>query len=87
MKFNEYPWHDAVVKSIHIDRSNSGYKDFILLEVVWPDDSCSSVIFQEVYFARLSMNFGIVAPEAILAAFEAPADDPELVKVRRTWRL
>ena len=45
----------------------------------------NSVIFHEVYFARLSMNFSIVAPEAILAAFEAPADDPELVKVSRTW--
>ena len=38
MNFNEYYWHDAIIKNIQIERNNPGVKDTILLEIEWPEN-------------------------------------------------
>lgn len=61
MNFEDYHWHDTQIKNIEIDRSNLGKNDIVSFELNWADKSSGRLIFEEVYWARLNLNFGIVA--------------------------
>lgn len=67
--FNDYEWHDAVLKDLHIDRSNPGHNDTISMDIVWPDETKSIIIFEDVYKAVIDMNFGFIALESIDLAY------------------
>lgn len=69
LKFNDLYWHDSVIENIFIDRSNPGNRDEVRIEVDWYDQPKSYLIFEDVYFANLNLNFGVVAPESIRKAF------------------
>ena len=44
MNFNDYCWHDAIIKNIKIDRSNPGITDAITFHVKWPDEKGNAIL-------------------------------------------
>ncbi|MGV8094868.1 MAG: hypothetical protein AB2L24_23700 [Mangrovibacterium sp.] len=86
MNFNDYTWHDAIIKNILVDRMHPGKEDTISYEIVWPNNNTSQVIFQDVYWAKMILGFGVIAEECILEAFIAPKDDLDLVSFRGKWK-
>jgi hypothetical protein len=85
MNFEEYYWHDAQIKHIEIDRSNLGNNDVVSFELNWADKSSGRLIFEEVYWARLNLNFGIVASECIDNAFVTEHNDEDLINLYKLW--
>lgn len=85
MNFNDYQWHDAIIKHINIDRTNPGNKDVIEMKILWPDDTSSLVTFTDVWWCNLSLNFGVVASESILIAQTVENNDTDLQQVY-SWR-
>ncbi|MVT08112.1 hypothetical protein [Chitinophaga tropicalis] len=81
--FDDCYWHDSILKSIYIDRSNPGHVDTIEMIIDWYDEPESRIIFKDVYLFKATMNFGIIAHESILTAGIAPLDDPDLVEFYR----
>ena len=88
MKFDELDWHDAILQNIQIDRNNPGEVDTIVLTIVWPDDTKSKIVFNDVYWANLTLNFGIVASESIDSASELidVEDDMDMRNLIQKWR-
>lgn len=84
-KFNLLEWHDATLKSINIDRSNAGQNDIIELNIVWPSGIENKLIFNDVYYANLSLNFGIIAEESILDAYIIDESNVEIIKIKEKW--
>lgn len=87
MNFSDYHWHDAIVKSIKIDRAAPGVNDIIIFDIEWPDEEGKTLfIFEEVYWADLKLNFGVVADETILNAIELASDNQDLVNFYSKWK-
>lgn len=86
MNFGDYCWHDTQIKNIEIDRSNPGNNDVVSFELSWADESSGKLIFEGVYWARLNLNFGIIASECIDAAFVAECNDEDLINLYKLWR-
>lgn len=82
--FDSLHWHDAVIKSIIIDRTNAGINDTIELIIEWPTEVINRLIFKDVYFANLRMNFGVIAEEAILDAKEI--NDESVENIKEKWK-
>jgi hypothetical protein len=85
MNFEDYHWHDAQIKNIEIDRSNLGNKDIVSFELNWADKGSGRLIFEEVYWSRLNLNFGIVASECIDNAFVTEQNDEDLINLYKLW--
>lgn len=85
MNFNQYDWHDAIIKLISIDRNKPGVNDKITFEIEWEDRRKSILEFEEVYWASMLLNFGIVAEETILNAQTLNKDDTDLVNFYTSW--
>lgn len=86
MDFNDYNWHDSIIKNIVIDRNNPGTNDSILIEIIWPDNKENTICFNGVYRANFDMNFGIVCPENILNAYITSKDDRTMVDFFLRWK-
>ncbi len=86
MNFNELNWHDAVIDNIELDRKNPGSNDVILFDIKWPTGQTSKIVFEDVYFAKMNLNFGVVAPESILSAFVSEKDDIDLINFYSKWK-
>ena len=87
MNINEFPWHDAILSNIAIDRRSPGINDTVKFEIQWPGiPRPSTLIFQDVYWVEMKLNFGIVAEETILTAIEMNEDDIDLQKFYSTWK-
>lgn len=83
-EFNTFPWHDAELKEIIIDRDN---KDVIKVLIHWPENygNHSEVIeFFDCYALQTDMHFGIVPPDYILDA-ECIIESKELDNIKKTW--
>ncbi|TDQ79057.1 hypothetical protein [Sphingobacterium yanglingense] len=80
MRFEDLYWHDSIIKNVTIDRTRPGYQDTIVFDIDWYDTGLAKLVFEEVSWAQMEMNFGIVCHEAIDTAFEAPPDDTDLVR-------
>lgn len=86
MPFNDYSWHDAVIKKIEIDRTDPGIMDSIIFCIEWPDKEGKVIfVFEEVYWTEMKLNFGIVADETILDASELNSDNQELANFYSGW--
>ncbi|WP_354301246.1 hypothetical protein [Pedobacter sp. UYP1] len=85
MKFEDYYWHDSEIRNITIDRTNPGNKDTIVLEVDWTNKGLGQLVFENVYWASLNMNFGIVAVECIDFAYVADQNDIALNNIYSKW--
>lgn len=85
MDFNNFDWHDSTLSKIIIDRSNPGKIDIIQLDIIWPDETKSSIVFKDVYWAKLLMGFGVIASESISHAYLALPNDKDLVLIKSKW--
>lgn len=83
MKFEDIEWHDQTLIGIDINRTNPGNTDSIRLNVLI-DDVDMEVLFQNVYFADIKMNFGVIAQESISYAIINNADI-EITNVQKKW--
>lgn len=86
MDFNQYNWHDAIVKFIDIDRNEPGVNDRITFAIEWSNGKKSTLIFEDVYWASMSLNFGIVAHETILKAESLDKNDADLIRFYADWK-
>lgn len=86
LDFNSLEWHDAVIKSIVIDRSDPGTIDTIEFLIHWPSGYNSKVVFKDVYMAVLSLNFGVVAEESILDASLVEEQTLDMQSLKDKWR-
>ncbi|HFK5506804.1 hypothetical protein [Elizabethkingia anophelis] len=85
MKFNDLYWHDSVIKNIIIDRNDPGKQDVLLLEIDWYDTGLGFIIFENVYWVQINMNFGVIAEEAVYEAFVAPSNDVDVINFNKKW--
>ena len=83
MKFEDIEWHDQILNGININRTNPGNNDSIEMKVVI-DGIEMIVLFDDVYFADIKMNFGVVAEESIRYAI-INNDDVEIINIQRKW--
>jgi hypothetical protein len=87
MNFNKLYWHDSVIKNITINRDNPGIKDKIEFEIIWADNQERvNLSFEDVYWARMDLNFGIVVDENILQGYLLPNNDEDLINLYVKWR-
>ncbi len=82
--FAGLPWHDASISRIEIDRRDPGRRDEVVVDVTWPDGTASRIRFQECWRIEALMNFGVVAPETVLTAWEV-SDNAGLQLIRDSW--
>ncbi|PWN60729.1 hypothetical protein C1638_019880 [Chryseobacterium oncorhynchi] len=84
MNINDYTWHDKVLLNINIDRRNSGIIDEVCFEI---DDNeiSKNLVFREVYWLNLNLNFGMVAEESILNIQRLNDDDSDLLSLYKKW--
>lgn len=86
-KFEDYHWHDSIVHNISLDRSNPGYNDTLELEIAfYPEDKISKLIFEDLRYLKMDLNFGIIAHETILDAIELENSDEDLKKFYSSWK-
>ncbi len=87
MNFNDFNWHDVVIRNIQIDRGNPGNNDTILFEIEWSEENeKGTLIFEEVYWASMNFNFGIIADESILDATQLDEQNEDLVNFYSKWK-
>ena len=85
INFKELPWHDSILESLNIDRTNPGENDIIQLNVIWPLERYSQRLqFNECYAIDMQMNFGIIASETILTA-DCLTQSAALENIRNLW--
>lgn len=84
-KFNAFEWHDAIIKSIIIDRSNAGNNDIIEMFITWPSEIESKIVFKDVYHANLSLNFGVIAEDTIMDASIIDSSDIDILNIKNKW--
>jgi len=83
----DFYWHDSVIKNIKINRDNPGVKDEIEIEIVWADnEERVNFVFEDVCWARMDLNFGIVANENILQGYHLPNNDEDLINFYSKWK-
>lgn len=59
--FDDCYWHDSILESIYIDRSNPGHNDSVDIIVKWYEDkSRSKLVFKDVYLFKAAMNLGLL---------------------------
>ncbi|WP_312193431.1 hypothetical protein [Sphingobacterium sp.] len=85
LQFEELYWHDSIVKDIVIDKGTDRINDTICFEIDWYDVGLRKLLFENVYWARLELNFGIHGNDFIDYGYIAPEDDVDLLKVRSKW--
>ncbi len=85
MDFNSLEWHDAIITNIELDRRNPGMNDTVVFDITWPNEQKSPLIFEDVYSVKMTLNFGIVAPETILSAV-AEDECPDLEDFYSKWK-
>ena len=87
MQFEDFYWHDAIIKNIIIDRNCPGVKDEIKIKIKWPEDNgYVNFIFEEVYWSRFELNFGIFVEENILQAHVLQDADEDLIHFYLLWK-
>ena len=86
MNFNDFNWHDAVIKKITVDRNKPGIIDIVNFEIEWPEGGRVELIFEEAYWAKMTLNFGIVADETILNAFIGDETDQDIINFYSKWK-
>lgn len=85
MNFNDYNWHDSVIKKIEIEKSELREMDTIVFDIEWYNNTSNKLIFENVYKAKFNMNFGIAGLEVIDFAFISDKDI-ELSDFYETWK-
>jgi hypothetical protein len=85
MNFIDHPWHDAVLKEVKIDRSDPGNNDTITMIVAWQNGLKNTFVFKDVYYAKLDLNFGIIADECISDVEYLSKSDKDVIDFLQKW--
>jgi hypothetical protein len=86
MNFSDFYWHDAIIENIQINRLNPGNEDTIKFEIVWPENiGRVTFVFEEVYWAMMNLNFGIISHETIQSAYILEDNNQDLVNFYSKW--
>lgn len=80
--FNDFYWHDSIIKDININRTNPGNIDEISIDIDLVDMGLKKILFENVYYAKLDMNFGIIASESI--DFACILNDEEILNAYKS---
>lgn len=86
MNFNNIEWHDSVLKEIFIDRKDPGNNDVLVLSIEFQDKSLKNIIFEDVYWSSLNLNFGVIADETIFEAFTEGKENEDLKRIYTKWK-
>lgn len=87
LHINDYQWHDTAIKKIEIPRFVPGVQDKIVITVVWGNNGTeNTVIFENVYWANLTLGFGIVVDEDCIDDADENTEDPDLLKITELWK-
>ena len=78
MNFHDLEWHDAIIKSIKVDRSDPELIDTIALEIHWPNDENNTVLFEGVDWANIDLHFYYLGPDYISDATVLERVDDEV---------
>jgi hypothetical protein len=84
--FDSFPWHDAQLKELLVDRRDPGERDVVQMLVAWPEGGESKFLFHDCYAMTANMYFGVIAAESIANA-SLIANDEGLLSVQERWRL
>ncbi|RMZ60052.1 hypothetical protein D1632_10700 [Chryseobacterium nematophagum] len=84
MNINDYVWHDKVLLNINIDRKKPGIIDEVSFEIE-DNNVLKKLIFKEVYWLNLNLNFGVIAEESILNIQCLNKDDYDLSLLYKKW--
>lgn len=84
--FNKLGWHDAIIDKITIDRGCPGVIDTVDINIIWTDETKNKLRFENVYWADLNMNFGIVAAESILKAVSKGRECAPVIECYNKWK-
>ena len=82
--FDDLPWHDAELLSVEVDRRRAGHVDEVVIVVRWPDATTSRIRFLDCWRLEALMNFGIVAVETVLSAWE-DGENEGVRRIQDTW--
>lgn len=85
MKFNDFEWHDAVIKSVIIDRCNPGKIDNIAFKIEFLS-GIADIIFTDVFKANFDMNFNMIATESIWDAYNEGEENNMVQKVYEDYK-
>ena len=86
MEFNNFEWHDSIIKNVIIDRNNPGKNDILQMEIIWPDGTNNTIYFKDVYWANLDMNFGVVSSESVFKAYSEGKENEILRSFYKKWK-
>jgi hypothetical protein len=80
MDIRDIYWHDSVILNILIDRKSPGKIDTIQFEVDWQDIGLKKIVFEDIFWAKLDLNMGMIVQECFDSAYIANDDDLDVVK-------
>ncbi|MCG7282006.1 hypothetical protein MHJ94_11975 [Chryseobacterium taklimakanense] len=84
-KLEDFNWHDKILHQILIDRSAPGIIDEVIIDLK-DIDSFIRIVFKEVYWLSMDMNFGIVSEDSILRlVISENENDEDLISFYRKW--
>ncbi|HTN36211.1 MAG TPA: hypothetical protein VL053_04000 [Arachidicoccus sp.] len=87
MNYNDFFWHDAIIKNIQIDGNNPGIKDTMIFEIKWPEEKGrTTFVFEDIYSAEMSLNIGIVSDETILNSMQLEENNEYLTNFYSKWK-
>lgn len=87
----DFYWHDAVIKSVIIDRNDPGVVDEIWIDVVCPAENenekgiIQRVVFESVFWANLYLNFGHFG-DNVCNVDMLDSNDKDLVDFYSKWK-
>ena len=87
----DFYWHDAVIKSVIIDRNDPGVVDEIWVDVVCPAENenekviIQRVVFESVFWANLYLNFGHFG-DNVCNVDMLDSNDKDLVDFYSKWK-
>ena len=96
----DFYWHDAVMKSIIIDRNNPTVVDEIGIDIEWPvgykneddenneneEEVIQRIVFESVLWAKLDLDFSYLGSDTIRNAEMLDNNDEDLVNLYSTWK-
>ena len=87
----DFYWHDAVIKSVIIDRNDPGVVEEIWVDVVCPAEKenekgiIQRVVFESVFWANLYLNFGHFG-DNVCNVDMLDSNDKDLVDFYSKWK-
>ena len=85
----DFYWHDAVIKSVIIDRNDPGVVDEIWVDVVCPTENekgiIQRVVFESVFWVNLDLNFGHFG-DNVCNVDMLDSNDKDLVDFYSKWK-